>query len=158
MPFKQLIALVTLTWVCAAWADDDFPTAFDPAPLSRFKPSKVLNYGKPLLPIKKLLADENKNHRTQHFCVIGYQFSNGQVAWVHWVEEKRLILWEQSNESSAIETSLTHSRRDLKLNVDTVKTIDDINGSSYLVTRDWWQAVAKDCAKYGEKATVKAFH
>lgn len=157
MPFKQALALAALIWVCTAWAEDNFPSAFDPTPTARFKPSSMVIYGNPQLPIKNLLLAEHKNYRTQHFCAIGYHWQNGEIAWVHWVEEKRIIMWEQSDELSAAETSLRHSRRDLKLGVDTVDKPEDINGSSYLVTRDWWQAIANDCSKHGQKITVKAF-
>lgn len=156
MPLKQLLALAVLIRVCTAQAGNAFPASFDPVPSARFKPSTTVIYGNPQLPIKNLLLAEHKNHRTQHFCVVGYQYENSEIAWVHWVDEKRIIMWEQSDEISALETSLTHSRRDLKLGVDTVEKPEDINGSSYLVTRDWWQDVAKDCAKYGQKITVKA--
>lgn len=51
---------------------------------------------------------------------------------------------------------LVMARRDLKLGKDTVETLDDIKGSTYLVTRGWWQAVAKDCAAHGEQVVVRS--
>ncbi|HOY69771.1 MAG TPA: hypothetical protein PL131_00715 [Methylotenera sp.] len=158
--FKSLLSAIVLSiFTFPACAKDNFPRAFDPTPIARFKPSNTFVYGpsKSQLHLKKLLLTEHKNKRNNHFCVIGYVWSDNEIAWVHWVEEKRLILWEQSDDMRSFETSLTNSRRDLKLGVDTVEKPEDINGSTYLVTREWWQAVAQDCAKHGQKITLKPF-
>lgn len=77
--------------------------------------------------------------------------------WVHWQEEKRLIMWDGSLYEDTRERGLLTARRDLELGKDTVETENDINGSSYLVTKRWWHAVANDCTAHGEKFTIKPF-
>jgi hypothetical protein len=52
---------------------------------------------------------------------------------------------------------LVTTNRDLKLGKDTVERAEEINGSTYLVTRAWWNAVAEDCALHGDKLTLAPF-
>ncbi|TKC86983.1 hypothetical protein FAZ69_19500 [Trinickia terrae] len=99
-----------------------------------------------------------KNHRTNHFCVVGYRWRTGSMnVWVLWREEKRLLLWDGALDPDSRADTLIGVHRSLKLGKDTVKTEDDINGSTYLVTEQWWHAVADDCMKHGEKYVIKPF-
>ena len=93
----------------------------------------------------------------QTFCVVGYRAADGsQRAWAHWPEGRRLILWEGRGEPGYPDTSLRHSRRDLDLDHDVVPTEPDIDGSTYLVTRAWVNAVLADCALGGAQYRVSA--
>ncbi|MGB4811254.1 MAG: hypothetical protein WBP13_02055 [Methylophilaceae bacterium] len=142
-------------WVNAA---EIFPAEFDPTPVAHFNLTKTPAYAQMLDPIKALVFFEKKKHLVNHFCIVGYTWANQRnTAWVHWTEEKRLILWEPSEDKDFNEASLMHSRRDLSFKKDTVKTAKAIQGSTYLVTRAWWQAVAVDCANHGQKIKVKAY-
>jgi hypothetical protein len=138
-------------------AADNFPSALEPAPVNRFSVNQTALYANAHTPIKALVLAENKFQVVNHFCIIGYTWPSGsQTAWVHWSEQQRLILWEPSLDANFNKKSLIHSRRDLSYQTDTVDRPADINGSTYLVTKDWWQAVAQDCAKHGQKITTKA--
>jgi hypothetical protein len=76
---------------------------------------------------------------------------------VHWKEERVLILWDGSEYPDSRDKGLIHTRRNLELDKDTVETEEELNGSTYLETRAWWESVAKDCDAHGEKFTVKPF-
>jgi hypothetical protein len=56
-----------------------------------------------------------------------------------------------------LSVGLVMARRDLRLGEDTVETEDDINGSTFLVTRAWWHAVSRDCAANGQHYTIGWF-
>lgn len=88
--------------------------------------------------------------RTQHVhtrtraCILGEKDSGGDYfAWVIWPAGRQIILWEDGV------TSLDRSRRLLNLNKDVVATNDDINGSDYLVTRQWVKEQEEKCDKEG---------
>lgn len=71
---------------------------------------------------------------------------------IYWQEEKEIILFEPQ-EKEAPYTDLLHSRRTWKLGRDTVKTIEQIHGSSYLETENDWQQQRKKTLK-GKTYTI----
>lgn len=156
----SLVLLAVALWCCGAArssAAPAFPAEFTDPPAARFVVSKDPNFGPPRAAARKLLQQEKLASTVNHFCVVGYRFGNGQAhAWVHWKEQQRLLLWMGGLDEETRVEGLVTARRDLKLGKDTVETADDIKGSTYLVTRAWWQAVAKDCAAHGEQITVRA--
>lgn len=95
--------------------------------------------------------------RTQHVhsetraCVLGEKDSSGAYsAWVIWPAGHQIILWEDGV------TALERSRRLLDLNKDVVATDADINGSDYLVTRQWVKDLEDKCNKEGVRVGIKA--
>lgn len=151
--------LVTLLVVgTSACGRDSFPAAFEEQPTQRFAPADNEYYGPPEPALKQLVAGEHKNSATNEFCVIGYAYADNIAnVWVHWANEQRLILWRGNSDEELREQGLVMAQRDLELNKDTVETKDDIKGSTYLVTRAWWQAVAQDCAAHGQQFTIEPF-
>jgi hypothetical protein len=159
-PAAWLLALLVSSAIISGnvRAADDLPEGFSEKPNQRFVASKNPYYQRPEDAISSRVADDAKNHRVNHFCVVGYQWKTGVTnAWVLWKEEATLILWEGNRYPDLRKRSLITSRRNLKLGRDTVKTEDDINGSTYLVTEQWWHAIADDCMKHGEKYIIKPF-
>lgn len=156
--FFRLCASLIATISSASLAEEAFPEAFEQKPVSRFVPSSSEFFG-PLAPAaKRLVQAEKRNHRPQHFCAIGYQYADGSIkVWVHWQEGKRLILWQGNTDPEMREKGLIHTNRDLQLGKDTVARAEDIQGSTFLETRAWWESVAKDCAAHGEKVTLAPF-
>jgi hypothetical protein len=151
-----LAALISLTCTLSH-AEDVFPD-FGTKPSGRFLVSKNQYFIDPERALKNRVALEKKNRVANHFCIVGYNWASGNFAvWVHWKEEKLLMSWDGSKYQDTRERGLMAARRNLKLGRDTVETDDDINGSSYLETRAWWEGVAKDCDAHGEKFTVKPF-
>jgi hypothetical protein len=139
-------------------AEEKFPKEFDSPPEKRFMAADNLGYGPPVSAIKNLLRSEKKNKKTGNFCVVGYIWPDKYTnVWVHWVEEKRLLLWRAGISEEFREKGLMMARRDLKLGRDTVATQNEIGGSNYLTTHAWWHAVVDDCAAHGQKFTIKPF-
>jgi hypothetical protein len=134
-------------------ATDDFPKFGGGAqPVKRLKATETPLYGSPEPIIKNEILFNKKNRRTNHFCVVGYAMLDGSMFfWVHWSEEKRLIAWYDENEHGF------PSQGEIILGKDTVEKPEDVGTSTYLVTRAWWESVSGDCAKYGEKFTIKPF-
>jgi hypothetical protein len=156
--FKRLLGVSLLLHAFTIRAAETFPKEFDPPPEKRIMAADVSGYGPPEPAIRKRLLAQKKNNKTQHFCVVGYVWPDDYpIVWVHWIEEKSLLLWRSGNSEEQREKGLIMARQNLKLGRDTVATPDDINGSTYLETHAWWHAVADDCAAHGQKFTIKPF-
>ena len=157
---KSRIGLLSamLVLVATACSMESFPSEFEQKPSGRIDVSQSEYYGAAEPALRQLLIEENKNQGTNQFCVIGYAYPNKIVnVWVHWNNEQRLILWRGNSDQEMREQGLVISQRDLKLGKDTVETQNDIKGSTYLVTRAWWQAVAKDCDSHGRSYKIAPF-
>lgn len=158
MSFKYLLGFLLPLFSFAACAIEAFPPEFEQKPVKRVVAAEDGYYGPPERAIRKLLLGEKKNKRTNHFCVVGYAWPDNNVqVWVHWTQEQRLLLWRDNSDIEMREKGLIHAQRNLKLGKDTVEKAADIQGSTYLVTRAWWQAVSKDCAAHGQKFTIRPF-
>lgn len=156
--FFHLCTGLIATISSACLAEETFPEAFEQKPLSRFVPSSSDFFGLLAPAAKRLVLAEKKNRWHQHFCAIGYKYAEGGInVWVHWREDKRLLLWQGSSDPEMREKGLIHANRDLLLGKDTVERKEDIQGSTFLETRAWWESVAQDCATHGEKATLAPF-
>ena len=92
----------------------------------------------------------------QHFCVVGYRHWTGErTAEVHWVEGKRLILWEPSADRDFARSAIRDSRRDLDLTTDVTKTAAGLMGMRFHVTQAWLDRTLADCAAKGTTYTIK---
>lgn len=113
-------------------------------------------YGDAAPALKKWLTRRQpKAKGTQHFCVVGYRYDDGALqSWVHWVEGRMLLLWPGSGDPDYAADALLFSNRQLSLDTDVVATEDDINGSTYLVTRAWVAERLADCTKAGAKYAI----
>lgn len=113
-----------------------------------------------------LRQQPGKGRSQQHFCVIGYEQPTqsesraNQIAWVHWIEGAKLVLWLPTGTVSGLPTKYTllHSKRNLNLKKDVVSTPKEIGGSSYLVDRPWVDALMADCRNRGERFTLRRQH
>lgn len=151
-----LAALATIG--LSACGRDSFPSEFEEKLTQRFAPTDSEYYGPPEPALKQLLVAENKNGAKNQFCVVGYAYPDEIVdVWVHWIDQQRLLLWRGNSDEELREQGLVMAQRDLELGKDTVETKDDIKGSTFLVTRAWWQAVAQDCAAHGKLYTIEPF-
>jgi hypothetical protein len=157
---RSTLVVLTALWVMgiSACSRDSFPSEFDEKPTQRFAPAENEYFGPPEPALKQLLLAENKNGVKNEFCVIGYAYTDNIVnVWAHWMNEQRLLLWRGNSDEELREQGLVMADRDLALDEDTVETKDDIKGSTYLVTRAWWRAVAQDCATHGQRYTIEPF-
>ena len=116
-----------------------------------FLVSKTPGFSNPRAVLRKLVARKGKARRNS-FCVIGYQYPDGgKSAWVYWREGKAIILWEPTGNEI---DDLTLSRRYLRLTKDVVENDNQVQGSTYLVTRQWVNSLLQDCQTKGEKFTL----
>lgn len=101
--------------------------------------------------LQQLVRAKRGGH-TNTFCVIGQKDSLGRVtAWIHWVNRGALIWWEPSRPPMP----LAQSRRYLSLTKDVVESEEMLQGSTYLVTRTWVNQLISNCAKTGDKFTIR---
>lgn len=77
--------------------------------------------------------------------------------WVHWQEQKAIILWQGGEDEETQIASMALARKELVLGRDTVKSEEEINGSSYLITESAWYDIANDCARKGQPFTISPF-
>jgi hypothetical protein len=158
LTMKATMLAALLMMGISASISEAFPQEFDQKPTWRFEPSKSGFYGPPEPALKQLLVSEHKNGATNEFCVVGYAYAHNVInVWVHWINEQRLLLWRGNSDEELREQGLVMAKRDLKLGRDTVETEADIKGSTFLVTRAWWQSVSHDCAAHGRRYTIERF-
>jgi hypothetical protein len=86
-------------------------------------------------------------HRRQRFCIAGYQASpagdGDKRTRIHWSEGHQIILWRGGD--------IAQSRRVIDLRKDLVPTEPDLDGRTYLVTREWANRLIADCEQHGAK-------
>ncbi|WP_454723651.1 MULTISPECIES: hypothetical protein [Cupriavidus] len=158
--FSRCLAglLVSLFGVSLPAVADSLAELFETPPSGRFAVSQNSYFLKPERAIRNRIAFEKRNHVTNHFCVVGYEWPDGGLqVWVNWREQNTNILWDGNEDRQLRELGLMATRRNLRLGKDTVETNNDIGGSTYLVTRRWWLGIADDCAAHGEKYVIKPF-
>lgn len=92
--------------------------------------------------------------RSQHyrkptrFCLFGTKDRTGVTATVIWPAGQQIIDWGGNASALAESTSIVH------LKADMVHTQDDLDGSTYLVTRKWAQEQQTVCKQHGETVWV----
>lgn len=153
-----LLAVLPAVGSLSVMASTALPEGFGTTPIARFNVSADAGYRQPAKAMAYLVAKTSNNDRRNHFCVVGYQWASGnEQAWVFWEEERTLKLLDPSLYADTRLKALTMARRNLKLGRDTVATENDINGSTYIVTVDWWISIADDCRKHGEQYEIEPF-
>jgi hypothetical protein len=137
------------------------PAGAQALPKNTFSPDQQPSY-KPVKPaLKALAATQKSKTNLQHFCVIGYQLEptadnpGSKIAWVYWQEQNSLIYWEPAAQGFESKDTLINSRRQLDLAQDVVATQVEVGSSSYLVSRDWVDALLQDCQKRGVRYALK---
>ncbi len=115
-------------------------------------------YQQPKEALVGYLKQQKTKGKKNHFCIIAYRIlretQKTEVAYVHWPEGRRLILWEPVIEGRPVEDGLTYSRRQWNLRTDVVATDKDINGSTYLISKPWLRQLQYDCEKNGKKISL----
>jgi hypothetical protein len=92
----------------------------------------------------------NPLHKTNHFYIFPTQLDHGQLveAQAYWWEEQTLLTYSELVPDGTHDIEAWQGA-DLKLERDAVETEDEINGSSYIVTRDWWVGCMEKCISQG---------
>jgi hypothetical protein len=146
--------------LCAAQEVDfsHLDMAYEPLPVKYFDTTADVKFSTPQLALKMFLIGAKKNRRTNHFCVIGYEWADGRrEAPVFWKEGKEIMWWDGGSTTSWEDVnSIRHSKSNI-LGKDTVETFNEIRGSTYLMVRSGMEAIIRDCKKNGKWYVVKPF-
>ena len=122
-----------------------------------FDPREDEDFGDATPALTGLVAGSDPKPRgLQHFCVVGYRGPDGEHAWVHWREARRLIFWLGRGDGTAPAETLLRSTRKLSLDEDVVATESEIAGSTYLVSRAWVDGRLADCQAHGAQYTISS--
>jgi hypothetical protein len=115
------------------------------------------HYPRPRATLERLVAEKGEVG-VNHFHVIGYRFPDGSdLAWVYWVEDRSLILWEPTAYPE-YPVKLSCSRRYLNLDRDIVEMEDDLKGSTYLETKAWANSVIEESKRRGSHYVITKPH
>ena len=139
----------------------DGPQTPDGQALPSFDPRHFAEYGNARLAIETYLAQHKSRPRgANHFCTVAYGPIKGDtdrapIAYVHWVEGKRLILWEPEAEHfHEQDLSLVMSRRDWDMVRDVQRHPDPYRMTDWIIERSFVDAVLADCARVGQRLTI----
>jgi hypothetical protein len=118
-------------------------------------------FGPNVLSALKELVVQRERTRRNHFYVGRVKvFENGYSSvLVYWKENRALILWEPGRGNDLrgnpdARYDLRDSRRYWRLNRDVVPTLNDVQGSSFLITRKDARTWIQECVHRGELYVV----
>ncbi|HUS09632.1 MAG TPA: hypothetical protein VMZ30_04125 [Pyrinomonadaceae bacterium] len=110
--------------------------------------------------LKKLVAQSGKSKKN-HFYVGRVEMleSGYHSVLVYWKENQALVLWEPGRGSNPqgypdSKFDLADSRRYWELDKDVVPTLDDVGGSSFLITRKDARRWVRDCVSHGARYVI----
>jgi hypothetical protein len=113
------------------------------------------DYRRPLHALKQVVAEKARGNRNTFYISPVCYLSNGySIAHVYWPEGRALILWEprsKGDEPSQRRHELVWSRRFWRLDKDVVPTVNEVAGSSFLLTRALARRDIRDCVRNGRK-------
>ena len=127
----------------------------------RIPVSEHSNYAPHVLPALKKLVVQRGKSKKNHFYVSRVEMLEGgyHSVLVYWKENQALVLWEPGRGSNPQgypdpKFDLTDSKRYWELDKDVVPTLDDVGGSSFLITRKDARRWVRDCVSYGARYVV----
>lgn len=107
----------------------------------------------------QVVVDEHAHQTRNRFCVVGEGATGDATAWVYWPQQNKLILWLADKDNPH---AIAGSKRYLDLGHDVVAE-NDVQGSTYLMTRQTAREKIQACRQHGEtylidKPTGQAGH
>ena len=111
--------------------------------------------------LEAFLVKQKAANGSHSLCVIGYVEKSSaaspttKIAWVRWREGNRLALWEPAAKGFESKDTLIRSRRNLDLTTDIAESAEAVGSSTYRVSRNWFDALDKDCKKRGKTYLVE---
>jgi hypothetical protein len=161
----MIIPIATYLLACFAFASGLAPSeprksidASNDLPNATFDTRSDPLFADATVPLRAFLRQPyNRRHRgPQHFCIVGYAGSGtSRSAIILWREGRRLIHWSGANDPAWREDSIAFSTRQIDLTRDVVPRMEDIGGSTYLVTRAWVDRVQRDCRAAGARYSIR---
>ncbi|QYE35859.1 hypothetical protein KZX46_07890 [Polymorphobacter sp. PAMC 29334] len=99
----------------------------------------------------QVLTNELGHAQKNRFCVVGQVVGRDRQAYVQWLTANKLILWEPQESNPR---AIAGSRRYLDLDRDVVAG-NDVDGSTYQLTRATANRIVRACRKFGNTFTVE---
>jgi hypothetical protein len=129
--------------------------------VQRIPVSQHSYYAANVVPALKKLVTERGKSKKNHFYVGRVEMleSGYHSVLVYWKENQALVLWEPGRGSNPQgypdpKFDLAYSRRYWELDKDVVPTLDEVGGSSFLITRKDARRWVRDCVSYGARYVV----
>jgi hypothetical protein len=154
-------------WVGIATADADAnayaqaQATAETVPKKTFTVERASGFNPVPVALEAFLVKQKAAIGPHSLCVIGYVEKRSaaspttKIAWVHWREGNRLTLWEPAAKGFESKDTLIRSRRDLDLTKDIAESAEAVGSSTYLVSRNWFDAINKDCKKRGKTYLIE---
>lgn len=136
---------------------------FDPPPVGHMDPVDDPRFAALDQELRYLIVKRGDVSVSNHFCVVGYRFGDGEgEAAVHWYEARQLIRWGGHREPDLAKAGLQYANslffsKAIDLDSDLVDKPEDAGLSTFLTLRSQAEAVIDDCAKHGKAYTVPPF-
>jgi hypothetical protein len=109
-------------------------------------------------PIKRCLQYWTSNfstNATNHFYIGAAPLSDGTtVALAYWKEERTILEFSELAADAPKGAEIEAWIQDLRLDRDTVDTLEDVGGSNYLVTHRTWVDWMEQCLSRGRECVV----
>jgi len=165
----SLFAGALIAWACLsktvlAMQDTDLSALiFSPPPLKHFDTRTEPRFSHPELEFKYLTAAYDMADRTNHFCMVGYEFADEKRATaVIWKEKQWLIRWHGSNDPAVSNYNYRYARslffsRPIDMQTALVESPEEIGTSSYLTLRSKADATVADCEANGQHYVIEPF-
>jgi len=135
---------------------------YDPPPVDHMQPLDHPAFSELEVELKHLIFMHGDTAATNHFCVVGYQFENGnQEALVVWSEPNQLIRWHGHSDPALAKEGFQYANslafsEALPLESRSADTPPD-NSETTAISPAEADAVLKNCREYGKHYTIGPF-
>lgn len=131
---------------------------FRTPPDERFLVSANPYYQQPERAIRNRVAYFKKQDASNHFCLIGYKWRDGNTqVWLHWLEDGSLVQWDGSLDRQIRESSLMDATDGVRLAEIPADGEDPGLGGARVTSARAWHQLADDCERHGEKYVIAPF-
>lgn len=115
-------------------------------------------YQQPERAIKNRVAYFNKQDGTNHFCLIGYKWRDGNTqVWLYWLEDGSLVQWDGNLDREIRETSLMDTTDGVRLSEIPADGQDPGLGGARLTSSRAWHQLVDDCEQHGQNYVIRPF-
>lgn len=155
---KAWFAVFVLAFPLFACADGLPDEPFRTPPDERFLVSASPYYQQPERAIKNRVAYFKKQKDTNHFCLIGYRWRDGNTqVWLHWLEDGSLVQWDGNLDREIREASLMDTSDGVRLVEIPADGEDSGLGGARVTSVRAWHQLADDCDRHGQKYVIAPF-
>jgi hypothetical protein len=153
---SHFIALALLASSSFAGAAEEFGPSIYSGMNARFDPAAEARYRQPEAELRLLLAHQQANAATNHFCLLGYRWDYGlEFVSVHWREGRMILRWHgETDWADGFLSAVVSDGVDLQTGVIDA---EDSRGSTFLVTRRDAEGTLEDCRSHGREYVIEPF-